>query len=163
MNQKLATEASDGERNGVKISRDFDFPRESVFNMFIDPKQAAKFWGPEEAINVLFEIEPKRGGTIRIHDRNSEGKTFETTGTILDIVVPERLTFRGATGPSEGAAPWEALQTMTFEALTPRRTRVTVLVKILAAGSFPGGVESLEEGYQGGWGETFDRLQRTLR
>jgi hypothetical protein len=40
---------------------------------------------------------------------------------------------------------------------------VTVRVKILATGSFPGGVESLEEGYQGGWGETFDKLQRELR
>lgn len=51
---------------------------------------------------------------------------------------------------------------MTFEELNPKRTRVTVFVKIIETGSFPGGVESLKEGFQGGWGETFDMLQRAL-
>jgi len=52
---------------------------------------------------------------------------------------------------------------VTLEELSPRRTRVTVLVKVLTNGSFPGGVESLEEGFQGGWGQTLDMLQRALR
>ena len=162
MNPRWRNESTDGERSAVKISRDFDFPRESVFNMFIDSKKAAKFWGPEGAVKLVFELDPRPGGAIRIHDRY-EGRTAKTSGTITEIVVPELLAFRSATTPEEGTAPWEALQTVTFEELSPQRTRVTVLVKILATGSFPGGVESLEEGYQGGWGETFDMLQRELR
>ncbi|MGA8303863.1 MAG: SRPBCC domain-containing protein [Thermoplasmata archaeon] len=163
MNQKWRKESTDGERSAVKISRDFDFPRESVFNMFTDPKKAAKFWGPEGAVTLVFELDPRPGGAIRIHDRNTEGITFETAGTIVEIVVPELLVFRSATTPGEGTVPFEALQTVTFGKLSPKRTRVTVLVKVLATGSFPGGVGSLEEGFQGGWGQTFDRLQRELR
>jgi uncharacterized protein YndB with AHSA1/START domain len=163
MTPKRSKEATDGERGAVTIAREFDFPRESVFRMFTDAKKAATFWGPEGAANVLFEIDPRPGGAIRIHDRNREGLTFRTSGTILEIVAPERLAFRSATTPGEGTSPWEALQTMTFEELGPQRTRVTVLVKVLATGSFPGGADSLAEGFQGGWGETFDRLERALR
>lgn len=162
MNQKEKTESMGGERGAVKISRDYDFPRESVFDMFIDEKKAAKFWGPEGAEKLLFKFDPRPGGAIQIHDRY-EGSTAKTSGTVTEIVVPERLAFRTATTPEAGTAPWEALQTVMFEALSPKRTRVTVLVKVLSKGSFPGGVESLEEGFQGGWGETLTMLQRELR
>jgi uncharacterized protein YndB with AHSA1/START domain len=162
MNQQLRKETTDGGRSAVKISRDFDFPRESVFNMFTDSKKAAKFWGPEGAVNLLFEIDPRPGGAIRIHDRHG-GVIYRTSGTVTEIIVPELLAFRSATVPGEGTAPWEALQTVTFEELDPQRTRVTALVKVLATGSYSGDVESLEAGFQGGWGESLERLQRELR
>jgi uncharacterized protein YndB with AHSA1/START domain len=162
LNQKWRNESIDGERGAVKISKDFDFPREVVFNMFVDEKKAAKFFGPEGAVKLVFELDPRPGGAIRIHDQY-QGSTAKTSGTITEVVFPERLAFKSATTPEQGTAPWEALQTVIFEALSPKRTRVTVLVKVLATGSFPGGVESLEEGFQGGWGETLDMLQRELR
>ncbi len=162
MNQQPRKESTDGERSGMTISREYDFPRESVFNMFTDERKAAKFWGPEGAEKLVFEFDARPGGAIRIHDRY-EGSTAKTSGTVTEILAPERIVFRSATTPEKGTAPWEALQTVTFEALGPKRTRVTVLVKVLATGSFPGGVESLEEGFQGGWRETLDMLQRELR
>ena len=151
-----------GERCGMKISRDYDFPRETVFKMFTDAQKAAKFFGPEGAEKLLFELDPRPGGAIRIVDRY-EGAVATTSGTILEIVDPERLVFRSATAPEGSTAPWEAIQSVTLEALGPKRTRVTVSVKVLETGSFPGGVESLEEGFKGGWGETLDMLQRELR
>lgn len=163
MNPRSGKESTDGERNAVRITREFDFPRETVFRMFTDPQRAAKFWGPEGAINLVFELDPRPGGAMRILDRNTEGMIGKTSGTILEIAVPELLVFRSVTTMGEGTPPFEAEQTVTFEALSPQRTRVTALVKVLSAGSFPGGVEGLAEGFRGGWGETFDRLQRALR
>ena len=162
MNHKQGNESMDAERRGAEVSRDFDFPREAVFNMLTDPKKGAVAWSPEEAENLVFELEPRPGGAIRIQDRDREGNVHKTSGTVLEIVVPERLVVRTATAPATGAAPWEALQTLVFEELTPTKTRVRVLVRVLATGSFPGGVESLEAGYQGGWGEVFEKLRRAL-
>jgi len=162
MNQKRGKQSTDGERSAAKVSRDFDFPRETVFNMLTDPKKGAVSWSPEEAVNLVFELDPRPGGAIRIHDRDSEGNVAKTIGTVVKIVVPELLVVKTATTPPTGTAPWEALQTLKFEELSPRKTRVTVLVKVLATGAFPGGVESLEEGFQGGWGEVLEKLQGAL-
>jgi uncharacterized protein YndB with AHSA1/START domain len=162
MNQKSGKRPMDGERSAAKVSRDFDFPRELVFNMLTDPKKGAVSWSPEDAVNLIFELDPRPGGAIRIHDRDSEGNVAKTTGTVVEIVVPELLVVKTATTPPTGTAPWEAVQTLRFEEISPRKTRVTILVKVLATGSFPGGVESLEGGFEGGWGEVLEKLRRAL-
>lgn len=163
MNQKWRNEETDGERTAVHLSRDYDFPRKTVFGMFTDPKKAARFWGPEGAVKLVFEFEATPGGAIRIHDRNAEGNVAQTSGTVLEVVTPERLVFRSATTLTDGTAPFEALQTVEFAELGPQRTRVTVQVKVLALGSFPADVSDLETGFIGGWGETLDMLQTQLR
>ena len=162
MNERSGKDSRDVERRAARVSRDFDFPRETVFSMLTDPKRGGVSWSPAEAVNLVFELDPRPGGAIRIHDRDSDGNVARTTGTVVDIVVPELLVVKTATTPPRGTAPWEALQTLTFEELGPRKTRVTVEVKVLATGSFPGGVEPLEEGFRGGWGEVFEKLQGAL-
>jgi uncharacterized protein YndB with AHSA1/START domain len=162
MNQKWGKESNDGDGSAAQVSKEFDFPRKSVFDLLTDPKKGPVSWSPEEAVNLVFELDPRPGGAIRIHDRDREGNVHKTSGTVVEIVVPELLVVKTATTPAAGTAPWEALQTLTFEELSPKRTRVTVRVQVLATGSFPGGVESLEEGFQGGWGEVLERLRRTL-
>jgi len=164
MNQKRKKESKDAERDAVTLTRDYDFPREAVFRMLTDRKTASKFFSPEGGQKLVFEWDPRPGGTIRIHDRHpDDGTIFMTYGTIVEFLAPELLSFRSTTTPGEGNAPFEALQTVRFEQLSPKRTRVTVLVKVLSPGSFPGGAESLEEGFLGGWGQTLDLLQRELR
>lgn len=163
MNQKRKSDGSTAGRDAVTLTRDYDFPRESVFKMLTDSKTASRFYSPEGSEKLLFEWDSRPGGRIRIHDRHpDDGVVYKTSGTILELVAPELLVFRSATTSGEGAAPFEALQTVKFEELTPKRTRVTVLVKVLTAGSFPGGVGPLEQGYLGGWGQTLDMLQRGL-
>jgi len=163
MTKAWNNESADGERNAVKITRDYDYPRESVFRLLTDPKKAVNVWGPEGSIKHRFELDPRPGGAITIHDGDSERIFARTSGTVVEIVPPELLVVKTATTAAEGTNPWEALQTVILEELGPRKTRVTVLVKVLASGSFPGGVEPLEKGFKGGWGQTLDRLQRELR
>ena len=146
------------------LTRDFDFPRATVFRMFTDPTKASKWFGtPEGAINVLFELDARPGGTLRIHDREPGGPIHTTVGTVLEVVAPELLSFKSATSLEDGSAPFEALQTVILEEVTPHKTRVTVRVQVLSASSFPGGVSALLEGYREGWGQTFDKLLRELR
>jgi len=153
----------DVERNAVTVTRDYDFPRETVFRMLTDRTTASKFFTPEGAEKLLFEWDPRPGGTIRIHDRHpDDGVVFKTSGTIVDFDPPKVLSFRSRTTPGDGSVPFEALQTMRFEQLGPRRTRVVVQVKVLSVGSFSGGVGTLEAGFVGGWGQTLDMVQREL-
>ncbi len=163
MRQAGSEGTMDEERGIARIVRDFDFPRESVFKMFTDPKKAAKWFGtPEGAVVVFFELDARPGGAITIHDQEPGGPIHKTSGTILEIVEPERIQFKSATALLEGETPFEALQTVTLEELGPRKTRVTVVVQVLFVASVPGGVDALVEGFTLGWGQTFDKLQREL-
>ena len=162
MNQKPRENSMDSERPAAKITREFDFPRARVFNMLTDPRKGAVSWSPDGAVNLVFELDLRPGGAIRIHDRGIDGKVAKTTGTVVDIQVPELLVVQTTTTPPAGGAPWEALQTLAFQELGPQRTRVTVLVKVLGIGSFPGGGESLAEGFEGGWGQVLMRLEGAL-
>ncbi len=164
MNQVASEGRTTEERGVARIVREFDFPRETVFRMLTDPKRAVKWFGtPDGQDPVFFELEARPGGKITIHDQQPEGPVGKTSGTVLDIVEPERFTFKSITTLHEGAVPFEAHQTMTFEAISPRRTRLTVVVKVQSAGSFPGGMGPLVEGYTGGWGGSLDKLERAMR
>lgn len=164
MSETEARETAAGERSVARITREFDFDRETVFGMFTDSKKAEKWFGtPEGAETVLFELDARPGGTIRIHDRWPGGPLHRTVGTVVELISPERFAFRSTTTLEEGAAPFEALQTVTLEAIGLERTRVVVVVRVLSPGSVPGGVEDLVQGFTGGWGETLDKLQRELR
>jgi uncharacterized protein YndB with AHSA1/START domain len=163
MNPPAKEESIDKERSAVTVTRDYDFPRESVFRMLTDRDSASKFFSPEGSEKLVFEWDPRPGGSIRIHDRHpDDGVVYKTSGTIVEFVPPEILSYRSATTPGDGIAAFEALQTVRFESLGPRRTRVIVQVKVISAASFPGGKESLEAGFLGGWGQTLDMLQGAL-
>jgi uncharacterized protein YndB with AHSA1/START domain len=161
MNPRSKEESTYMERNAITVYRDYDFPRESVFSMLTSRTTASKFFSPEGAEKVVFEWDPRPGGAIRIHDRDAKGHFGKTSGTIVELVAPELLVFRSTTSVN-GTAPFDALQTVKFEELGPTKTRVIVRVKVLQPGGFPGGVESLEQGFMGGWGQTLDMLQREL-
>lgn len=164
MKQSGSAESMAGKSHQVKVTREFDCPREVIFGMVTDPKKAVKWFGsPEGAVKLDFELDARPGGKIKLQDRHSDGTTFQTTGTFVEVLPPERISFTTATKPEGGSVPFEALQTMIFEEIGPRRTRLTVLVEVLAAGEVPGGVESLVEGYRGGWGDTLEMLRTELR
>ncbi len=149
-----------GERQAVEIVRVFDAPRATVFNMWIDPRKLAKWLGPEGNTIILCELDPRPGGAMKITDQSPDGETYPFTGTFEKIVVPELLIFKTVSLGFGNWSAWEVLNTVTFEELGPNRTRVKLLVKVLKG--VPDETERLEQGFKGGWGESFDKLQREL-
>ncbi len=147
------------ERGAVKIARVFDFPRESVFRMWTDPKKVSRWFGsPEGCVTVVSEWDPRPGGAIKTEDITNH---VSLTGAFTRVVAPELLVFRGvAKGPGP-YFPNETLNTVTLEELGPKRTRITVAVNVVVAPR--GVVEALKEGFRGGWGQSLEKLQRAFR
>jgi uncharacterized protein YndB with AHSA1/START domain len=146
----------------VEITRVFDFPRESVFSMWTDPRKAAKWFGtPEGHVTVVREWDPRPGGAIKIEDHSPDGTIFAMAGSFVKVVSPELIIFRSAAPCSGvGSSPWEALNTVTFEELGPKRTRMTVAVDVVAAA--PEEIEALRQGFKLGWAQSLEKLQRAL-
>jgi uncharacterized protein YndB with AHSA1/START domain len=149
------------EQGAVKVTRVFDFPRESVFRMWMDPRKLAEWWGPEGCVVVLSEVDPRPGGAIRVDQRFPDGDMRRMTAIFEKVIPPELLVFRNASPGEAGFSSWESRHTVTFEELGPRRTRVTAITAIVAGPQEER--ESLKEAHRVGWGESFDKLQRALR
>jgi uncharacterized protein YndB with AHSA1/START domain len=149
------------EQDAVKVSRIFDYPRETVFKMWTDPTKLAEWWGPEGSVTINSEVDPRPGGEMRVDQRNADGIIYSFMAIFEKVIPSERLVFRHASPGTAGFAPWEALHTVTFEELGPKRTRVTAVTTTIAGPREER--ESLKEAYTAGWGQSLDKLQRALR
>ena len=79
--------------------------RDVVFRFFTDSARWAAWWGPGST------IDPRRGGPVVIR---YPGGT-EATGTVVDIVIPERLVFTYGYVKGMPIAPGASLVTIELE------------------------------------------------
>ncbi|MEO6938859.1 MAG: SRPBCC domain-containing protein [Candidatus Kapaibacterium sp.] len=82
MSEKSATSHS----NVFKLSRVFDAPRVRVFNAWTDPNLMAKWWGPHNFTNPIFELDVRAGGAMYIVMRSPDGRTLLKLETIFDTI-----------------------------------------------------------------------------
>ena len=78
----------------VEIERDFDAPRELVFDAFTKPELVRRWLlGPEGWTMPICESELRVGGNYRYGWRHADGKTMGSHGTYKEIVPPERIVY----------------------------------------------------------------------
>ncbi len=70
----------------VLITREFDAPREIVFNTFIDPDLYVQWLGPRELKLILLEFDPKSGGKYRYINEDPEGNQYVFHGMYHEIL-----------------------------------------------------------------------------
>jgi len=76
------------------ITRQFDAPRERVFDAWLDPAQIAKWIGPRSVKAEALELRPQAGGAYRIDMKGVDGTNGPVVGGIYrEIIRPERLVF----------------------------------------------------------------------
>lgn len=155
MTSKLEVRA-EGE-NAVVIARSFAAPRDLVFDCWTKP-HFVKQWltGPEGWSFLVCEIDLKVGGQYRYVWQNTEGATMGMTGTLKEIVKPEKLVSSEIF--DEDWTGGEALVTALFTS-EDGSTRVTQTVVYSSAEAREGALASgMTEGMEAG----YQRLERVL-
>jgi uncharacterized protein YndB with AHSA1/START domain len=109
--------ASTADREIVTI-REFDAPRELVWDAWTNPEKIVKWWGPNGFTNTIQGMDVRPGGTWRHILRGPDGKEYPNHTTYVEVVKPERLSFRHESWPNH-------FSTATFEDLGGK-TRVTL-------------------------------------
>lgn len=157
------------EKDTVVITRVFDHPREKVFSMWTDPEKARPWFGlPAEAESLVTEIDAPPGGKIRLDSRNPDGSIHPMLGVFDEVVPPSLIVFTSwsplasfaRTTLPDGHPAWKAVNRATFEETEPGKTRLTVTVKVLL--SAVDNKEDMAAGFEGGWGESLERLRVAL-
>ena len=158
MAAKTVTILAEPGKQELRISREFDAPRELLFKVFTDPALLPQWWGPRYLTTVVDKMDVRPGGQWRFINRDAEGNEYAFHGVYHEILAPERIidTFEFEGLPETGHV---TLETMTLEALPGGRTRLTTQSVYQSVADRDG---TLQSGMEAGVKDTYDRLAELL-
>lgn len=136
--------------NEIISLREFDFPRERVFEAWTNPDQLACWWGPNGFTNTFHEFDLKPGGTWRFVMHGPDGVDYPNHNVFEEILPLERIILRHLSGH-------EFQLTATFEELGDR-TRVIFHQLFMNTAEFEEAKQYCVEGNE----QNLDRLNALL-
>jgi uncharacterized protein YndB with AHSA1/START domain len=108
----------------IRITREFNAPRDRVFRAWTDPDLVARWLGPRSTTMRIDSWDARTGGSYRYAALQDGAEVASFYGSFHEVRPDERLV---QTFTWEGAPDGVSLETMTFEDLGDGRTRVTGL------------------------------------
>jgi len=142
----------------MRITREFDAPRELVFRAFTDPELYVQWLGPRRLTMLLDTFEPRSGGRWRYIHKDQSGNAFGFHGVYHEVRAPERIidTFEFEGLPEAGHV---CLETLTLEAVPGGRTRLIAQSVFQSVADRDG---ALQSGMEEGLNESYERLTDLL-
>ncbi|MEE2566021.1 SRPBCC family protein [Hyphobacterium marinum] len=98
----------------LRLERDFDTPRERVFDAWLDPNIFPRWFGPQSVRIADFGIDARQGGDWHAVMENGEGQRYHVSGIYHEIARPDRLVFTWA-WHNDGIRGEESVVHLTFE------------------------------------------------
>jgi uncharacterized protein YndB with AHSA1/START domain len=132
------------------VSRILDAPRRLVFQAWIEPEQAARWWGPQGFTTLSCEMDVRPGGAFRVGMRSPEGTDHWKRGVYREVVAPERLVFTYAWEDAAGKPGHETLVTVTF-AEQGGKTKLTLHQAVFET-------VTSRDGHRTGWTSCLERF-----
>ena len=138
------------------IEREFDAPRELVWQVWTDPDEVTKWWGPEHFTTPREKIEfdLRSGGVCRMTMVGPDGVEYANDGRFGIVEPPARLSFAQETTDNPMIESGET--TVEFIDLGEARTKLVITSRMICA-------EQLLPMAQAGWSSQLDKLERLLR
>jgi uncharacterized protein YndB with AHSA1/START domain len=137
----------------LELTRTLPAPRPEVWSAMTDPERLAAWWGPKGFTAPSVDFEPRVGGRYRIAMQPPEGDLFYLHGEFHEVDPPSRLVY---TFVWEPPAP-DDRETLVTLVLEDRGEQTAVS---LQHGEFA--TEERLELHQGGWTDSFEKLERLL-
>jgi uncharacterized protein YndB with AHSA1/START domain len=122
LDQLLATSTSDRE---IVITRDFDAPRELVWQAMTDPQRVIHWWGPRGFTTTIEQMDVRPGGVWKQVMHGPDGTDYPNKHIFKEVVKPERLVYSHG-GGKKGSPSVQCEATWTFDALDAGKTRVMI-------------------------------------
>jgi len=157
--------------NPFIISREFDAPRERVWQAWTEPERLQQWFSPKGFSVIAAKLDLRAGGTYHYGMRMADGKEVWGKWLIREVKRPERLVFVNTFSDPQGgltrhpfAPDWPAkmLSTITF-AEKGKATLLTIHWQPIEASeaelkTFDTGRPSMTQG----WSGTFENLSNYL-
>lgn len=140
----------------IVIRREFDAPRELLFDAWTDPDQIGKWWGPNGFSTTTHEMDVRPGGRWRFMMHGPDGTDYPNEIVYTEVEKPERLAYDHGSGEEDD--PDQFHVTVTFEE-QDSRTTLTMRMRFATAEQRD---KTVEFGAVEGANQTLDRLEEHL-
>lgn len=107
----------------ILITREFDAPRELVFQTWTDRRHVGEWWGPQGFTTTTHEMDVRPGGVWRFVMHGPDGRDYKNKIVFLEVEGPSRLVYRHAGEEDDEGVKFHT--TVTFADLAGK-TRVTL-------------------------------------
>jgi uncharacterized protein YndB with AHSA1/START domain len=135
----------------IVMTREFNAPRELVFEMWTSPEHIRQWWGPRDTNLTTCEMDFRVGGKWRFVDSAASGETHPFSGEFLEIDPPGRLVF------TQCYEPWPDHVLTEIVELSDRGGK-TFMVNTSRFKSREDRDRMVESGMEGGATESMERL-----
>ncbi len=142
----------------VSINRLFEAPVDLVFSMWTKPEYLIKWWGPQNNVNSICEMELRPGGTIRIVMNMEDGGVIHVHGIFNEVIAPCRLVFTTIKEDETGTARMEVLHTVS---LTEEKAGTRMVMNVVIVKTGPEFIDSCQD-METGWNQCLGRLAEQL-
>jgi uncharacterized protein YndB with AHSA1/START domain len=144
----------------IEIRREFDAPRELLFQAHTDPDLFARWIGPRRLTTIIDVFEPRDGGRWRFVQREADGTEYAFHGVFHGL---PRLDGILQTFEFEGWPGHVSLDSLRFEDLGDGRTRLVGHTAFQSLEARDAMIESgMEDGVNDGYAQ-LDELIATLQ
>ena len=109
----------------IFLSREFDAPRELVWEAMTNPKHVIHWWGPRGFTNTMETMDFRVGGVWKHIMHGPDGVNYPNEKVFKEIVPMEKIVFTHG-GRRENGPSVDAVATWTFDKLAERKTRVSL-------------------------------------
>ena len=137
----------------IVVSREFNAPREVVWEAWTNPEHVAQWWGPRGFTTTIEEMDVRPGGVWKHVMHGPDGTNYPNKSVFKEVVKPERIVYSHGGGRAGGPGV-HFVATWTFDALTADKTRVTIRMVFASTedrdfvvkeyGAIEGGKQTLE-------------------
>ena len=113
----------------MTLEAEFEAPVERIWQLWADPRQLERWWGPPTYPATFTTHDLRSGGRVEYHMTGPEGDQPRGYWEVIEVAPPRRIVFRDGFANDDGT-PNDALPRnegrVTIEDLGGGRTRMTI-------------------------------------
>jgi uncharacterized protein YndB with AHSA1/START domain len=108
----------------LTIAAEFDTPAERVWQVWADPRQLERWWGPPTYPATVVDHDLTDGGRITYYMTGPDGEKLHGWWRIISVDPPRSLEFEDGCGPPNDELPTTSVEVRLIE--TQERTTMTI-------------------------------------
>jgi uncharacterized protein YndB with AHSA1/START domain len=113
----------------MKLTAEFDASPERVWQLWADPRQLERWWGPPTYPATVTSHDLRRGGRVEYHMTGPEGDQPRGYWEVLEAEPPRRIVFRDGFANADGTPNTDMPLNdarVTIEPIDGGRTRMSI-------------------------------------